>query len=92
MLSESFSSLLNKAYRTLINPLPRGLYMLNVHGFSIEEDSVTMDTQFLGEIMEWNEQVEEANTKESLEVLKKDIDFILINIYKFVQYFTMEKY
>lgn len=64
--------------------------MLNIHGFSIEEDSVTMDTQFLGEIMEWNEQVEEANTKESLEVLKKDIDFILINLYKFVEYFTME--
>lgn len=64
--------------------------MLNIHGSSIEEDSVTMDTQFLGEIMEWNEQVEEANTKESLEVLKKDIDFILINLYKFVEYFTMK--
>jgi len=82
ILSESFSSLLNKAYTTLVNPLLRGLYMLNVNGLNIEEGSVTMDPSFLGEIMEWNEQVEEANTKESLENLKQNIDVILINLYK----------
>lgn len=60
--------------------------MLNIHGSNINEDSTTMDTQFLGEIMEWNEQVEEANTKESLEILKKDVDFILIDLYKFVKF------
>lgn len=56
--------------------------MLNVRGLSIEEDSVTMDARFLGEIMEWNEQVEEANTEESLKHLKKDIEVILVDIYK----------
>lgn len=56
--------------------------MLNVRNLSIEEGSITMDARFLGEIMEWNEQVEEANTKKSLENLKKDIDVILVNTYK----------
>lgn len=61
--------------------------MLNINGLTIEEDSVTMDPSFLGEIMEWNEQVEEANTKESLENLKQNVDFILINLYKLVGLF-----
>lgn len=83
-MSESFSSLLNKAYTTLMNPLLRGLYMLNVRGLSIEEDSITMDTKFLGEVMEWSEKVEEANTSESVENLKTNIEDILIKLYKWV--------
>lgn len=82
--SESFSSLLNKAYTTLLNPLLRGLYMLNIRGLSIEENSITMDTNFLGEIMEWNEKVEEVNSIESLEILKRDVDIILFSLYKLV--------
>lgn len=68
----------------MVNPLHRGLYMLKVCGSSIEEDSVTMDTTFLGEIMDWNEQVDEADTKESLDNLKKEVDVILTNLYKLV--------
>lgn len=56
--------------------------MLNVRGSNIDESSTTMDAEFLSEIMEWNEQVEEANTKDSIENVKKDIDDILINLYK----------
>lgn len=62
--------------------------MLKIHGFCIKEDSITMDSNFLGEIMEWNEQVEEANTKESLESLKMDVNDILVNLYKLVLYFA----
>lgn len=58
--------------------------MLNIRGLSIEEGSVTIDTSFLGEIMEWNEQVEDANTKDHVENLKKDVDVILVNLYKSV--------
>lgn len=91
ILSESFSSLLNKAYSTLVNPLQRGLYMLKICGLNIEEGSITMDSSFLGEIMEWNEQVEEANTKESIENLKNYIDIILVNLYKLsiLNYFVL---
>lgn len=58
--------------------------MLNEHGLSIEEGSITLDTAFLSEIMEWNEEVEGTNTKESLEYLKKNVDVILTNLYKLV--------
>jgi len=61
-----------------LNPLQRGLYLLNLGGLSIEEDSITMDNTFLYEIMDWNEKVEEVDTKESLESLKKDVDNILV--------------
>ncbi|KAL4096765.1 hypothetical protein QTP88_021655 [Uroleucon formosanum] len=81
LLSESFSSLLNKSYTTLLNPLLRGLYLLRLGGLSIEEDSITMDTTFLYEIMDWNEKVEEVDTKESLECLKKDVDDMLVVLY-----------
>lgn len=71
-----------------MNPLLRGIYMLKMRGLNIEEGSMTTDSRFLGEIMEWNEQVEEANTKESLENLKNDIEVILVNLYKSVGYFS----
>lgn len=73
---------------TLLNPLLRGLYMLNLGGLSIEEDSITMDTTFLCEIMDWNEKVEQVDSKESLERLKKDIDDMLVILYTLVKSFN----
>ncbi|XP_050549164.1 iron-sulfur cluster co-chaperone protein HscB isoform X2 [Daktulosphaira vitifoliae] len=81
-MSENFSSILNKAYGTLINPLQRGLYMLSLHGLNIEENPVTFEKSFLINIMEWNEQIEEANSKLSLEKLQIDVRDILDNTYK----------
>lgn len=76
---------MNKSYTTLLNPLLRGLYLLNLGGLSIAEDSITMDTTFLYEIMDWNEKVEEVDTKESLERLKKDVDDMLVVLYTLVE-------
>jgi len=59
--------------------------MLNLGGLSIEEDSITMDSTFLYEIMDWNEKVEEVDTKESLECLKKDVDDMLVVLYTLVE-------
>jgi len=59
--------------------------MLNLRGLSIEEDSITMDTTFLGEVMDWNEKIEQANTKELLESLKKDVDDMLVVLYTLVE-------
>lgn len=67
-----------------MSPYLRGHYMLNIHGLSIEEASITMDNSFLSEVMEWNELVEEADSKESLENIKKDVDVVLLNLYKLV--------
>ncbi|XP_034944701.1 iron-sulfur cluster co-chaperone protein HscB [Chelonus insularis] len=58
--SEYLSSLLNKAYSTLTNPLTRGLYLLELNNMSIPEGKTDLDPKFLMEIMEKNEAVEEA--------------------------------
>ncbi|KAM9858314.1 iron-sulfur cluster co-chaperone protein HscB [Aulostomus maculatus] len=87
--SEHQSALVNKAYKTLLKPLSRGLYMLELKGVTIEDgtDSGT-DSEFLMELMEINEALDEAqtpeeaskigqNTKEKLSDLTAEIDAAL---------------
>jgi len=71
-ISENLSSLVNKAYSTLINPLDRGLYILKLHNVSIPEETTSLEPEFLMEIMEINEQIEEASEDKgkTLELLK----------------------
>ncbi|XP_030074221.1 iron-sulfur cluster co-chaperone protein HscB [Microcaecilia unicolor] len=63
-LSEKQSSLVNKAYKTLLTPLSRGLYMLKLNGIELEEGTDSaMEARFLTEIMEMNEKLAEAHTE-----------------------------
>ena len=57
--SKEQSSLVNKAYQTLQKPLSRSIYLLELHGATLEEQEIQMDPEFLMEIMEINEQLEE---------------------------------
>nr|XP_046241464.1 iron-sulfur cluster co-chaperone protein HscB [Scatophagus argus] len=88
--SEIQSALVNKAYKTLLKPLSRGLYMLELEGMRIEEgtDSAA-ESKFLMELMEINEALDEAQTpeeankigqatKETLADLTKEIDTALL--------------
>ena len=61
------SSTVNKAYSTLQKPLSRGLYLLELHGQSVEESDTHIDPQFLMEIMEINEELADADTLEAIE-------------------------
>ncbi|KAG5673387.1 hypothetical protein PVAND_003442 [Polypedilum vanderplanki] len=65
-LSSEWSSLVNKAYRTLQSPLKRGEYLLSLRGIQLNEEAKTDDNEFLIEMMERNETVEEAETKDEL--------------------------
>lgn len=56
--SADISSLVNKAFRTLSNPLDRGLYLLELHGVAILEENTSFNKEFLFEIMELNEELE----------------------------------
>ncbi|XP_030593794.1 iron-sulfur cluster co-chaperone protein HscB [Archocentrus centrarchus] len=71
--SESQSALVNKAYNTLLKPLSRGLYMLELEGMSIEEGTASgVDSHFLMKLMEINEALDEARTPEEANKIGQD--------------------
>ncbi|XP_030272665.1 iron-sulfur cluster co-chaperone protein HscB isoform X1 [Sparus aurata] len=71
--SEIQSALVNKAYKTLLKPLSRGLYMLELKGMHIEEGTdSSADSEFLMELMEINEALDEARTPEAANRIGQD--------------------
>ncbi|XP_042721842.1 iron-sulfur cluster co-chaperone protein HscB [Lagopus leucura] len=76
LYSEQHSSLVNKAYQTLLHPLSRGLYLLELSGVEpAQETDSDADSEFLMEIMEINEKLAEPKNDEILgeiETLIKD--------------------
>uniref|UniRef100_A0A8C3YAT8 HscB mitochondrial iron-sulfur cluster cochaperone n=1 Tax=Catharus ustulatus TaxID=91951 RepID=A0A8C3YAT8_CATUS len=69
--SEQHSSLINKAYQTLLNPLSRGLYLLELSGVEpVQETDCDADSAFLMEIMEINEKIAEHKNEDSLEEIE----------------------
>ncbi|XP_040898464.1 iron-sulfur cluster co-chaperone protein HscB [Toxotes jaculatrix] len=71
--SESQSALVNKAYNTLLKPLSRGLYMLELEGMRIEEGTDSgANSEFLMELMEINEALDEAQTPEEANKIGQD--------------------
>ncbi|NXX94446.1 HSC20 protein, partial [Centropus bengalensis] len=69
--SEQHSSLINKAYQTLLHPLSRGLYLLEVSGVEpAKETDCDADSEFLMEIMEINEKLAEPKNEAILEEIE----------------------
>ncbi|XP_043924327.1 iron-sulfur cluster co-chaperone protein HscB isoform X2 [Protopterus annectens] len=60
--AEIQSALVNKAYRTLLRPLSRGLYLLKLHGIELKETDSELDSDYLCEILEINEKLAEAES------------------------------
>ncbi len=58
--------MLNQAYKTLQSPLARGLYLLELEGYVIEERDNHVEREFLFEIMELNEELDEIENSEDL--------------------------
>jgi len=70
--AEGASALLNEAYRTLLDPLLRAQYLLSLRGIDVEDEAAKMggageqDVEFLQEVMEVNEAVEECETEDDV--------------------------
>ncbi|CAH1773562.1 unnamed protein product [Owenia fusiformis] len=71
--SEAQSSIVNKAYNTLLKPLSRGLYLLELHGETIEEDQIEFEPDFLMDIMEVNETLaNSADNADTVRLIQKE--------------------
>ncbi|KAL1933388.1 hypothetical protein VTP01DRAFT_7478 [Rhizomucor pusillus] len=68
------SSILNKAYHTLRDPLARAQYLLSMRGKQVDESESLHDPELLMEIMEFREELEEAQTEEQVHELKQRND------------------
>ncbi|KAH8300710.1 iron-sulfur cluster co-chaperone protein HscB [Drosophila kikkawai] len=71
--SADWSSLINKAYKTLATPIERGQYLLQLEGETMPQDNSALNKEFLMAMMERNEEVEEAEDAKSLEDLNAQL-------------------
>uniref|UniRef100_A0A8C3XV86 Iron-sulfur cluster co-chaperone protein HscB n=1 Tax=Chelydra serpentina TaxID=8475 RepID=A0A8C3XV86_CHESE len=73
--SEQHSSLVNRAYQTLLSPLRRGLYLLKLNGVELAKGTDSdIDVAFLKEIMEINETLAEPNNEAKIEEIESFIE------------------
>ncbi|XP_026754858.1 iron-sulfur cluster co-chaperone protein HscB [Galleria mellonella] len=80
-VSEKYSSLVNEAYKTLLEPMARGIYMLRLRGKEISENT-EVDQEFLIKIMEKNEEVENAETEAEIMELNEEIKNMIKTLQK----------
>jgi len=64
------SSLINKAYNTLLDPLSRAIYLLSIKSIEIGESNTMDEKEFLMEIMEINERLSDVKSKEELDDMR----------------------
>ena len=56
------STLVNRAFRTLQDPLQRAVYLLELRGETIDESDSHSDTDFLMQILQLNEELADIDT------------------------------
>ncbi|XP_037089919.1 iron-sulfur cluster co-chaperone protein HscB-like [Pollicipes pollicipes] len=71
------SSVINRAYRTLKDPLRRSLHLLKLSGFPLEEGTMDVDPEFLMEIMEINEKLADISSHDKMSILKAENEAML---------------
>ena len=62
--SELWSAAVNQGYKILQKPLTRALYLLELADHPLTEESITLEPDFLMEIMTLNEEVADADENE----------------------------
>ena len=86
-VSMQLSALANSAYRTLMNPIQRGLYMCSRNGVDPQlETNTAMPAQFLMQQMEWRETLDDVRDQPSeLDQLYKEVEITRANLLKEVE-------
>ena len=86
-VSMQLSALANSAYRTLMNPIQRGLYMCARNGVDPQlETNTAMPAQFLMQQMEWREALDDLRDQPSkLDDLYKEVELTRANLLKEVE-------
>lgn len=86
-VSMQLSALANSAYRTLMNPIQRGLYMCGRNGVDPQlETNTAMPAQFLMQQMEWRETLDDVRDHPSkLDELYKEVEQTRANLLKEVE-------
>ncbi|CAB4494879.1 unnamed protein product [Rhizophagus irregularis] len=74
------SSLINKAYQVLRDPLSRAKYMLQLNNISISESESLQDQELLMEILDVREQLEEATNENNVKAIKNESEDKINNI------------
>jgi len=70
-IAASQSSLLNKAYYTLLSPVQRAQYLLAQHGQAMAETEQLQNQALIMEVMDAREELEEASSEEEIELVQK---------------------
>ena len=86
-VSMQLSALANSAYRTLMNPIQRGLYMCAKNSVDPQlETNTAMPAQFLMQQMEWRETLDDVRDQPSkLDELYKEVEQTRANLLKEVE-------
>jgi molecular chaperone HscB len=86
-VSMQLSALANSAYRTLMNPIQRGLYMCARNGVDPQlETNTAMPAQFLMQQMEWREALDDVRDQPSkLDDLYKEVEQTRASLLKEVE-------
>ena len=86
-VSMQLSALANSAYRTLMNPIQRGLYMCSRNGVDPQlETNTAMPAQFLMQQMEWRETLDDVRDQPSkIDQLYKEVEQTRVNLLKEVE-------
>eukprot|EP00927_Polykrikos_kofoidii_P057427 TRINITY_DN51570_c0_g1_i1.p1 TRINITY_DN51570_c0_g1~~TRINITY_DN51570_c0_g1_i1.p1 ORF type:complete len:276 (+),score=38.10 TRINITY_DN51570_c0_g1_i1:120-947(+) len=77
-LAEAHSARLNEAVRVLRSPLRRARYWMKLKGVQVlEEDQRMEDMATMMEVMEISEEIDEAETKEDIDTVARNIQALL---------------
>lgn len=65
-VAQSLSADINEAYQCLLKPLSRAEYILNRHHISVSETDQVDDLEFMSEIMEIREAIDDAENADEV--------------------------